>query len=243
LIPLTPPLFFHFTLPLTELSFFSKLAGGNLWSSLGVVRMLSRKPGRVSVLETRHTIPVANAPENIIPEAEFLDVIRTKVLRVFPPCYSQSPPPLSKSGLKLVCNKVLELSRYCPETSTKFYVHEFGSWSLDQVFAFPAAAPTPTHFPHRTRRPSPHTFFAAFSHATKKLGDLCGNPVLTSAWGTSTVKPVLIKVSRTAFCIRSRMYVLSIRPAFLQPRCLSGRITRDGIFKFLRNPGGPVLEF
>ncbi len=47
------------------------------------------------------------------PEAKFLDVIVTKVLRdVFPPCYSESPlkkdftppPPSSKSGLKLVCN-------------------------------------------------------------------------------------------------------------------------------------------
>jgi hypothetical protein len=46
-------------------------------------------------------------------EAEFLDVIRTKVLRVFFPCYSQHPlqtglnpqlPPPSKIGLKLVCN-------------------------------------------------------------------------------------------------------------------------------------------
>jgi hypothetical protein len=26
------------------------------------------------------------------PEAEFLDVIGTKALTVFPPCYSQSPP-------------------------------------------------------------------------------------------------------------------------------------------------------
>jgi hypothetical protein len=62
----------------------------------------------------------------------------------FRPCYSQSPltngfyyhpplPPPSKSGLKLVCNvnivyrylKSLELSRLCPETSTKLYVHEF----------------------------------------------------------------------------------------------------------------------
>ena len=53
--------------------------------------------------------------QSIQPEAEFLDVIGEKSLRVFPPCYSQSPlhapnkftpppPPLSKSGLKLVCN-------------------------------------------------------------------------------------------------------------------------------------------
>ncbi len=38
-----------------------------------------------------------------------MDVIGTKVLKGFPPCYSQSPlltdyTPLSKSGLKLVCN-------------------------------------------------------------------------------------------------------------------------------------------
>jgi hypothetical protein len=46
------------------------------------------------------------------PEAAFLDVIGTKVLRVFSllftiNCYTNgfnSPPPCSKSGLKLVCN-------------------------------------------------------------------------------------------------------------------------------------------
>ncbi len=38
-----------------------------------------------------------------ITEAEFLDVNWDKSLKSFPPCYSQSPPPLSKSGLKLVC--------------------------------------------------------------------------------------------------------------------------------------------
>jgi hypothetical protein len=49
------------------------------------------------------------AQQSIQPEAEFLDVIGEKSLRVFPPCYSQSPlhapnkftlpPPLSNSGL------------------------------------------------------------------------------------------------------------------------------------------------
>ncbi len=71
------------------------------------------------------------------------------ILKIFPPCYSQSPlltdlrtspPPLSKIVLKLVCNvrhcirkpHVWELSRLCPETSTKLYVHEFDfcTWSL-----------------------------------------------------------------------------------------------------------------
>jgi hypothetical protein len=44
-------------------------------------------------------------------DAEFLDVIGTKSLKCFPPCSPQSPllkdftpPPLRKSGLKLVCN-------------------------------------------------------------------------------------------------------------------------------------------
>ncbi len=77
--------------------------------------------------------------------AEFLDVIGTRSLKSFPPCYSDtstngfysspSPPPFSKSGLKLVCDlnivygrkpQVWELSRLCPEASTKLYVHEFG---------------------------------------------------------------------------------------------------------------------
>jgi hypothetical protein len=43
-------------------------------------------------------------------EAEFLDEIWKKTSKSFPPCYSQSPlltdpppPPLDKSGLKLMC--------------------------------------------------------------------------------------------------------------------------------------------
>jgi hypothetical protein len=71
-----------------------------------------------------------------------------KVLRIFTLCYSQSalltdftpspptplpPSPPSKSGLKLVKHclqkpQVWELSRLCPETSIKLYVHEFGFW-------------------------------------------------------------------------------------------------------------------
>jgi hypothetical protein len=68
-------------------------------------------------------------------------------LKSFPPCCSQSPllmyftpppPPPSKSGLQLVCNvnivyenlKSENVSRLCPETATKLYVHEFGFWSL-----------------------------------------------------------------------------------------------------------------
>ncbi len=56
-----------------------------------------------------------------------------KILKNFPPCYLHSVtstngfysphPPLSKSGLKLVCNVNIV---YGPETSTKLYVQEFG---------------------------------------------------------------------------------------------------------------------
>jgi hypothetical protein len=70
-------------------------------------------------------------------EAKFFDVIGTKVLRVFIlACFSQSPPPppLEKkwfqTGMKCKhCTgkpQVWELSRLCPEISTKLYVHEFG---------------------------------------------------------------------------------------------------------------------
>jgi hypothetical protein len=81
------------------------------------------------------------------PEAEFLDVIGTKVLtKSFPSCYSQSskqtdftpqspppPPPLSKSGLKLVCyvnilygNLKSENSKdFALEAPRKLCVHEF----------------------------------------------------------------------------------------------------------------------
>ncbi len=75
-------------------------------------------------------------------EAEILDVIRSKVFLIFPPCSFSSTngfysPHLSKSGLKLVCNckhciwipQVWELSRLCQETPTKLYVYEFGLWS------------------------------------------------------------------------------------------------------------------
>ncbi len=77
-----------------------------------------------------------------------------KSLKSSPSCYSQSPiltdftppPQFSKSGLKLVCNvntkhyirkpQAWELSRLCPETSTKLYVHDFGfcSGSTDLGF-------------------------------------------------------------------------------------------------------------
>ncbi len=63
-----------------------------------------------------------------------------KSLKSFPLCYSQpplltdfTPPTRAKCGLKLVWNvnnvwrpQIRELSRLCPETSTKLYVHEFG---------------------------------------------------------------------------------------------------------------------
>jgi hypothetical protein len=83
--------------------------------------------------------------KSLYPKAEFLDVIGTKAIVVFPSCYSQSPlririllptSPPSKSSLKLVvcdvnivygnlkCEK--EFSRLCPETSTKLSVYEFG---------------------------------------------------------------------------------------------------------------------
>jgi hypothetical protein len=57
-----------------------------------------------------------------------------KSLNSFPPCYSQSslltdftPPPLppGQKWFETGKPKVWELSRLCPETSTKLYVHEF----------------------------------------------------------------------------------------------------------------------
>jgi hypothetical protein len=71
-------------------------------------------------------------------EAAFVDVIGEKILEFFSLLLTEttsngfySPSPLSKSGLKLVCNDklhVCELSRLCSETSTKLYVHELGFW-------------------------------------------------------------------------------------------------------------------
>jgi hypothetical protein len=75
------------------------------------------------------------------PEAVFLDVIGTKVLRVFLLAIHSHllykrmllPLPLSKIGLKLVCNvNIVNLKsensqdRLYPVTSSKLYVHEFG---------------------------------------------------------------------------------------------------------------------
>ncbi len=79
------------------------------------------------------------------PEAEFFDIMETTVLKVILLAihchlYKRILPPsplLSKSGLKLVCNvckhcirkpQVWELSRSCPEFSTKLNIHEFGFW-------------------------------------------------------------------------------------------------------------------
>jgi hypothetical protein len=81
-------------------------------------------------------------------EAEFLDVIGTKVLRVFllaihisplltdftPLLPPPPPPPLSKSGFELVCyvNNVYENIKsensqdYAQKPQQKLYVHEFG---------------------------------------------------------------------------------------------------------------------
>ncbi len=91
------------------------------------------------ILYTKHNVSCT--------EAEFLNVIVTKVLRVFflsihsHLYYRILLPPLNKSDLKLVCNvnivykkpQVGELSRLCPETSTKLYVHEFGFWTRPQA--------------------------------------------------------------------------------------------------------------
>ncbi len=78
-------------------------------------------------------------------------------LQSFPPFYSQSPlltdsnvphPPLSKRGLKklvgnenIVYGNLRELSRLCPDSSTKMYVHEFfrlqyNDWSKLQTRRF-----------------------------------------------------------------------------------------------------------
>jgi hypothetical protein len=87
------------------------------------------------------------------PEAEFSDVIGTKNIKSFSPCYSQShlwtdfnsPPPQKNNKwfeTGLYCKhcilkpQVWELSRLWSETSTKLYVHEFGfytavSWWLN----------------------------------------------------------------------------------------------------------------
>jgi hypothetical protein len=75
-------------------------------------------------------------------EAELVNVIGTKVLKSFPPCYSLSPLltdfiPLSpsKCGLKLDCNvnivlftetSSLRILKIIPRNLIKLNVHEFG---------------------------------------------------------------------------------------------------------------------
>ncbi len=78
-----------------------------------------------------------------IPEAEFLDVIGTKVFRAFPPCHSQLPttygfysPFLEQNGLKLVCNANIVYGNHKSENSQDYAkkpqrhctFHEFGFW-------------------------------------------------------------------------------------------------------------------
>jgi hypothetical protein len=86
-------------------------------------------------------------------EAEFLDVIRTKVFRdssllftvtsttdLTPPPPPPHPTP-GKSGWKRVCNvnivyrnfKSENSQDYGPETSMKLYVHEFAFWTFISV--------------------------------------------------------------------------------------------------------------
>ncbi len=67
---------------------------------------------------------------NSASEAEFLDVIGKKVLRVFLlAIHSHLYKRIEKSGLKLVCNLKSENSQeLCPETSTKLYIIEFDFW-------------------------------------------------------------------------------------------------------------------
>jgi hypothetical protein len=88
--------------------------------------------------------PGGNIPGS---EAEFLDVVGTKFIRFFLLAIHRHlpllkyfiplspPPPRSQSGLKLVCNvnivyenlKSEKSQDYAQaETSTKFYIHEFG---------------------------------------------------------------------------------------------------------------------
>jgi hypothetical protein len=66
------------------------------------------------------------------PEAEFLDVIGTKVLRVFSLQFTVNSKQIFETGLsRKHCTRkpqALELSRLCTETSTTLYVHEFGFW-------------------------------------------------------------------------------------------------------------------
>ncbi len=55
-----------------------------------------------------------------------------KGLKSFPPCYSpllmDFTPPRAKVVKNRFGNINCELSRLCPETSTKLYVHKFGFW-------------------------------------------------------------------------------------------------------------------
>ncbi len=87
---------------------------------------------------------------HVCTEAEFLDVIGTKVFGVFLLSIQSHLSYgfyLSKNGLKLVCNVNIvygnlsseKLARLCPENSTKLYVHEFGfcspqSWNFITIF-------------------------------------------------------------------------------------------------------------
>ncbi len=110
------------------------------------LRFKIRSRYRVSILHFLEKKIKINFSILYCTEAEFLDVIGIKSLKSLPPCYSQSPlltllnppppppHPPSKSGLKLVYilnityirkRQVWELSRLCPENSTKLSVHEY----------------------------------------------------------------------------------------------------------------------
>jgi hypothetical protein len=66
---------------------------------------------------------------NSASEAEFWDIIGTKVLRVFHPCYSQSHlrdfiPSLSKSGLKLGCNVKILYQNFTKSENAQDYAQK-----------------------------------------------------------------------------------------------------------------------
>ncbi len=104
-------------------------------------------------------------------EAEFLDVIRTKVLRVFllaihSHLYKRIllPPSLCKNGLNWFvmysrhCTRkpqFWELSKLCPETSTKLFVHKFGFW---KDIEFAQSTVEQDFVPERGHPPLPSSF-------------------------------------------------------------------------------------
>ena len=93
----------------------------------------------IGIIFNKEDIPTGSLLFLLVSRGRILGRNWDKSLKSFLPCYSQSPlltPPLSKSGLKLVCNVNIvhgnltsaNSQEYAQKPQRNLYVNEFGFW-------------------------------------------------------------------------------------------------------------------